>query len=86
MNIAAVLAAIVQALPLVESLVAIVDRDKTSPIPEVAALAAKIIPNVQALVLMFETIRVGTEDEYEEVWAPIRDRWNDAFAKWNAGE
>lgn len=80
-----VLAMIVQSLPMVEALVDILDREKTSDIPEIMDLAKEIMPNVQALVAMVENIKGATQEDYAEVWDPIKDRWNNAFEKWQAG-
>lgn len=84
MDIKAVLNTIVSALPIVQALISVIDKEGKSNVPEVVALAQKIIPNVTALIDKIELIRDQTEDEHADVWAQVSGDWKAAVSRWNA--
>lgn len=85
MDIATILMAVSRMLPLARGLMDIIDNGRNSDIDEVLEVIEKLTPQVQGLVDQIEQIRTMTEDNYPEVWTSVRDDWNDAVARWNAG-
>lgn len=82
MNLVTLLGMVSSMLPIIQSLVGIIDTKKESDIPEVIDLAAKLIPNVQSLIAKIEMIREQTPDEHQAVWDTLRTDWDATVAKW----
>ncbi len=72
-------------LPIIQALIATLDREHTSKVPAIVDLLSEIIPNVQALVDKIEMIRDQTPDEYAVVWLSLKSDWDSAVATWRAG-
>jgi hypothetical protein len=84
MNLASLLSMVASMLPIVQSLIGVIDKNKTSDIPEIIDLAAELIPNVQSLIAKIELIREQTPDEYQAVWDTLRTDWDSTVAKWKS--
>lgn len=86
MTLASLLSMVSSMLPIIQSLIGIIDAKKSSDIPEIIDLAAELIPNVQSLIAKIELIREQTPDEYQAVWDTIRTDWDSTVAKWKTSQ
>lgn len=82
-EIEAILAELAPLLPAAGRLIAIISGNVNSEIPEIAAMAASLIPIASELVSRIENIRSATETQFPAVWGPIRDDWMKTWAEWN---
>ena len=82
MNLVSLLGMVSSMLPIIQSLVGIIDTKKSSDIPEIIDLAAQLIPNVQSLIAKIELIREQTPAEHQAVWDTLRSDWDSTVAKW----
>jgi hypothetical protein len=84
MTLASLLSTVSSMLPIIQTLVGIIDTKKESDIPEIIDLAAELIPNVQSLIAKIELIRDQTPDEHQAVWDALRSDWDATVAKWKS--
>jgi len=52
--------------------------------PEVLDLVGKLTPTAGDLINRIEEIRNQTEPQYPQVWANVRDDWNQVVKEWNS--
>lgn len=85
LKLKSILSTIATMLPIIQALIATIDREHKSNVPAVVDLLAEIIPNVQSLVDKIEMIRDQTPEEYAAVWLVLKTDWDNAVAQWKSG-
>ena len=82
MNVAAILALVVELLPVVKQLSSVVVDNENSDVEEVLEWYTEMAGPIKELMTKIEMTRTQTESNHPEVWAAVREDWNAAVQGW----